>query len=342
MWYVGLDVHLDATAVSIRNHRGVVTKRVVVPTNRAALRGAVRGIRGRTRVVCESGPLAAWIRDTFESRFRQVIVCDRRRTRLSTSGAKTDRIDADKLSELCRRDDFHVVHMPSGDAAVLRRFALHYSRMLMERARVIQRLRSLFFERGIRVASPRSAPQRVPLGRLPYAARFVARAYLRQLATLTELVCEARSTLLELAATRPGFALLQTIPYIGEIRAAQIVAIAGAPTRFRSVRAFWAYGGLGVVQRLSAEHRVENGRAVREERARGIKLRVGQPLLKQVIRDVALHASLGHGAFQAVFEHHVARGKTAAVARVALARKIAAIILAVWRSGMPYVEPQRK
>lgn len=332
-------MHLDTTAISIRDRRGALVKRVVVPTNRRALREALRGIRGRTRIVCESGPLAAWIHDTLETKLREVVVCDRRRTRLSTSGAKTDRIDADRLSDLGRREQIHRVHVPQGDAALLRRYALHYVRLQRERSRVIQRLRSLFVECGIRVKTHRSTPQRVPLRRLTSpGATYVARAYLRQLEVMTTLVVEARASLLTLAQRWPCVTLLQTIPYIGEVRAAEIVAVAGSPDRFRSLRAFWAYGGLGVVQKLSAEHRVENGKAVREERARGIRLRVGQPLLKRVLRDIALHASLGRGYFRSVFEAQIARGKTPAVARIALARKIAAIILAVWRSGKPYSE----
>lgn len=339
MWYVGLDVHLDTTAVSIRNARGVVTKRVVVPTNRIGLKHALRGMRGRMRIVCESGPLAAWVRDTLETRLRKLIVCDRRRTRLTTSGAKTDKIDSDRLSELARGERIHAVHLPQGEAALLRRYALHYARMIRERSRVIQRLRSLFFECGIRVKSHRASPERVPLGRLTMpGSRYVARAYLRQLEVATALVKEARTTLLDLARCCVGFELLQTVPYVGEVRAAEILAIGGDPSRFRSLRAFWAYGGLGVVQKSSSEHRIENGKAVREERTRGIRLRVGHPLLKKVLRDIALHASLGRGEFRSVFDAHIARGKTPAVARIALARKIAAIILAVWRSGMPFSE----
>lgn len=332
-------MHLDTTAVSIRDGRGAISKRLVVPTSRSALKGALREIRGRTRIVCESGPLAAWVRDALETRFREVIVCDRRRTRLTTSGAKNDRIDADKLSDLGRRGQIHRVHLLRGDAALLRRYALHYARMQRERSRVIQRLRSLFFECGIRVKTHRSTPERVPLGRLKTpGARYVARAYLRQLELATDLVAEARESLLTLAQRSPMFELLQTVPYVGEVRASELLAIAGSADRFRSLRSFWAYGGLGVVQRRSSEHRVENGKAVREERARGIKLRVGHPLLKKVLRDIALHASLGRGHFRAVFEAHVARGKTPAIARIALARKIAAVILAVWRNGVPYSE----
>src|ERR1044071_3845521 len=100
MWYVGLDVHQDTVAISIRNARGIVVKRRVVATVRAAVKRAFADLHGKVRVACESGPLAAWVRETIETRFREVIVCDRRRTRLSTSGAKTDRIDADNISQL--------------------------------------------------------------------------------------------------------------------------------------------------------------------------------------------------------------------------------------------------
>ena len=143
--------------------------------------------------------------------------------------------------------------------------------MQREQARVIQRLRALFFECGVRLPGRRSSPPRVPLKRLTApGAKVVARAYLQQLDVTRTLVRDARSALIMLAQQRPAFALLQSVPYVGEVRAAELLAIVDDPSRFRSLRAVWAYGGLGVVQRLSSEHRVKNGRAVREERvARG-------------------------------------------------------------------------
>ena len=267
MWYVGLDVHADTVAVSIRNSRGAITKRGVVPTERLALLAALRSARGRARIICESGPLAPWIRDILETRFREVLVCDRRRTRLTSSSVKNDRLDADKLSELARRGDLHTIHVRKGEEAALWRHAAHFVKMKCERSRIIYRLRALFLERGIRVRTHRDTPERVPLRRLTApGAKYVALAYLRQLEVASALVIEARQSLVEAARTRPEFALLQTIPHIGEIRASELLAVVGHPSRFRSLRAFWSYAGLGVIQKLSAEHRVENGRVVREER----------------------------------------------------------------------------
>jgi hypothetical protein len=151
MWFVGLDVHQDTFAMSVRNSRGVVVKRRVVATVRATIKRAFADIPGKVRIACESGPLAAWLRETLETRYREVIVCDRRRTRLSTSGAKTDRIDADKLSELLWKDTVHRVYLPRAESSVLRRFAAHYTRMVRDRMRILHRLRALFAEAGIRI-----------------------------------------------------------------------------------------------------------------------------------------------------------------------------------------------
>src|SRR5947199_8299148 len=133
IWFVGLDVHRDATAICVIKPRGVFIKRVGVATTRTALRHALKGIRGRVRIVGESGPLASWIRDSLETRLREVVVCDRRRSRLATSGAKTDRIDADKLSDLLRANRIHTVFVPRDDHALLRRMASHYIKMLRDR-----------------------------------------------------------------------------------------------------------------------------------------------------------------------------------------------------------------
>lgn len=230
------------------------------------------------------------------------------------------------------------MHVPRGDHALLRRLATHYVKMLRERSRIISRLRSLFAEIGVRVKTHRSSPERVPLARLTRpGVRTIATAYIRQLEVVSVLVLEARALLIQQASAWPGFQLLQTVPYVGEIRAAEILAIVGRPDRFRSLRSFWSYAGLGVVQSVSAEHKVENGRIVREEKRKGVRLaRAGNPLLKKVMRDLALYASLGRGEFRRVYDAHIKRGKTPAVARIALARKIASVIFAVWRTNSPY------
>ena len=333
MWYVGLDVHAETTAISIRSSRGVIVRREVVATSLSALRRALASTRGRVRVACEVGPLAAWIKRSLQTQLRQVVVCDRRRTRLvAPGGPKADKIDADRLSESLRLGAVHLVYIPDGSELQLRQLANHYTRMVRERARVIQRLRALFLESGVRIGGKDPSTYRPPIRRLSgAAAKAVARAYVRQLKAATDLVEEARTLFLSAAEESPAYEILQSVPFIGRMRAAMLIATVGDPARFTSRRKFWAYGGLGVVQNVSSEHRMEEGRIVRAVKSRGTHLnKAAQPALKKLLRDAALHASLRRGPFRELYELHVARGKRPAIARLVLARKIASILLAVW------------
>jgi len=336
MWYVALDLHSETTSISVRSSRGIVVSRDIVPTTRPALRHALQKVRGRARLVCEAGPLSRWIRDTLETRLREVMVCDRRRSRLAAS--KGDRIDADKLSELLWKNELQPVYVPRGEHVILRRLAMHYIRMMRERIRVIIRLRALFLESGIRVSSPRAQPERVPIHRLrDRGSKYVAKAYVAQLERASELLAAAKDEMLAYARFFAAFHLLQSVPHVGEIRSAQLIAIVVDPGRFRSRRRFWSYGGVGIVQKISSEHYIDDGVVVRDERVRSAHLsKACQPVLKKILRDIALHASLRSGVFRRCYEAFIARGMRPALARVALARKIATIILAVWRSGVPF------
>ena len=332
-------MHCETTVVSIRSSQGVVVVRAVVPTTASALRRILGPARRRVKIACEAGPLAPWLKSVLQTQFREVIVCDRRRTRLGARGSsKSDRFDADRLSDHLRTGTLHPVYVPEGEGRELRRYLSHYVRMVKEGRRVKQRIKALFLESGVRLERLRSAPYRLPFRRLPRgSAREIARVYKRQLEAATELLAEARTLLLQAAARDRAFVLLQTIPYIGEIRSATLLGVVGNVNRFLARRKFWSYAGLGVVQRTSAEHRIENGQVVRNSRAHGIRRsRNGQPLLKKIMSDIAVHASAGRGELREIYEAHLARGKRPAVARLALARKIAAVIIGVWRTGKPY------
>ena len=56
--------------------------------------------------------------------------------------------------------------------------------------------------------------------------------------------------------------LLRTIPLLGPVRAAQIVAIVDTPYRFRTKPQFWSYSGLAVVTHMSAEYEMQSGRVL--------------------------------------------------------------------------------
>src|SRR5213078_60679 len=140
-----------------------------------------------------------------------------------------------------------------------------------------------------------------------------------------ELVLESRKH----AAAK----LLRTVPLLGAIRAAWLIGRVQTPHRFRSKRQFWAYCGLALETRSSADYRFEDGQLVRAKKPvfiRGLNRNHNHDL-KNLFKSAATTASVIHGPFREFYEGLLAKGLQPAMARLTLARKIAAITLSVPR-----------
>ena len=59
---------------------------------------------------------------------------------------------------------------------------------------------------------------------------------------------------------------LRQIPCIGPIRSALLVALIQTPHRFRTKRQLWAYSGLALETRISAEYRLVEGQVRRSKK----------------------------------------------------------------------------
>src|SRR3954447_7585259 len=76
--YVALDVHQATTVSSVREERGRVIARSVIPTEAMALREFFRGMRGSIHVAFEEGTQAQWLHDLLAPLVDRVLVCNRR------------------------------------------------------------------------------------------------------------------------------------------------------------------------------------------------------------------------------------------------------------------------
>jgi transposase len=131
-----------------------------------------------------------------------------------------------------------------------------------------------------------------------------------------------------------GCKLLRTVPGIGAIRAATIVAHVCTPFRFRTKRQFWSYCGLAVVTWSSDDWEIDEGKLRRSRRpiaTRGLN-RNHNRHLKSVFKS-AVHDAR---AFRPHFEALVASGMRESMARLTVARKIAATSLAIWKKGQAF------
>ena len=65
--------------------------------------------------------------------------------------------------------------------------------------------------------------------------------------------------------------VLRQIPFIGPIRAAQLVALMQTPHRFRSKRQLWTYSGLAVETHDSAQYRYVDGQLQRSKKPQQVR-----------------------------------------------------------------------
>jgi transposase len=113
------------------------------------------------------------------------------------------------------------------------------------------------------------------------------------------------------------------------------------PNRFRTKRQFWAYCGLALETRNSAEYRFVKGQLQRSKKPvfiRGLNLNHNHDL-KNVFKGAATAASIHDGPLRQFYDRRLAKGIKPELARVTLARKIAAMALILWKKGESF-DPQ--
>jgi transposase len=338
--YVAFDVHQATTVASVREENGRVIARTVLPTDALRLVEFVRGMRGAIHVTFEEGTQAQWLHDVLVRVVDRVIVCDRRGR--STQGNKSDQHDADELSDLLRCGKLRAVYHGSPERATLKELARTYENMIEDSTRMMLRLKALFRARGI--ATPGrtvyDTTQRTAwLAQLPErGVRFRAATLYAELELLQSLRPTAKAAMLTEARRDPAWRVLRTIPFMGPVRVALLLATLQTPWRFRTKRNLWAYAGLAVVSRTTAEHEMRAGRPVRRRRqpmTRGLN-RNHNRVVKDVFKSAATAAATRRGPLQELYQGMLARGMREELARVTLTRKLAALTLHVWKTGEPY------
>ena len=147
---------------------------------------------------------------------------------------------------------------------------------------------------------------------------------------------EVRRDLLAESKKQKAWKRLCAIPSIGPIRAAVLLGILQTPHRFRTKRPLWNYGGLAIEMHSSADHRRVDGQLQRSRKnvlVRGLNRNCNHDL-KNLFKGAAAVASSKPGPFQEFYTALLAKGMRPEMARLTLARKIATIVLIVWKRGV--------
>jgi hypothetical protein len=182
------------------------------------------------------------------------------------------------------------------------------------------------------------------VARLPAALRELAVLLGEEHDALARLQARAEKLLLQEAKQHQAVTLLASAPGIAAIRAAYIVGVVGTPERFRTKRQFWSYCGLAVVTRSSSDwEQNHNGGWIRRQRPQPRGLNHNRnALLKEVFKGAALTVITNMPNHPLTKNYHrlLEAGTKPPLARLTLARQLAAAVLAMWKNLQAY-DPAR-
>lgn len=340
-YYVGMDVHKASIVIAVLNGAGKVVMQSTIETGAEMVRNFFKQLSGKIYVTFEEGVHANWLYDVLQPHVYQVLVCDPRRNKLLLTGNKGDKVDALKLAELLRIGSLSAVYHGDRGTRALKELVRNFDCLTRDTTRVMLRLKAIF--RGRAIASSgrdlyRNDKRAEWLGKLDEpGVKARAHSLYEQLAALKRLRHEAKLAMLKEARRHPAYRLLNSIPRLGPISVAQIIAVVQTPFRFRTKRQFWAYIGLGVETRASAEYVVTNGNVRRSSRppaTRGLNQN-HNPMLKRVFKTAATTACSSEP-FKPAYDARVEKGMDPSLARLAIARKLAATTLSIWKTGKEF------
>jgi transposase len=337
--YIGMDVHRDTISVAVLDDGGGLMMQSVLQTRAAAILDFIHGVRGTLHVTCEEGTHWAWLYDLLVRRVAKLVVCNPRKNALLKSGSKSDQIDARKLAELLRAGMLSPVYHGETSALEVQQVARSYTMLTEDTTRVMGRLKAVFRGQAVSCVGQKLYGKR---HREEYLAqlgsngvRRRAECLYQELDALQPLRRQAKRELIAECRKHAAAQQLQSVPFLGPIRAGVLLGRVQTPHRFRSKRQFWAYCGLALETRASGEYRVLDGQVERKRRPaqiRGLNWNHNHEM-KNLFKAAATTASIREGVFREFYLGLLAKGMRPEMARLTLARKIAAITLKIWKRG---------
>ncbi len=341
--YLGADVHAASCTFAVVSASGKLVRRDVVETNGGALIGYLRQIPGNLHLCIEESEWSQWLAEILRAHVKELVVLQLE----WRPGLKCDAIDARELAERLRTGRIKSpVFKDSGRFTALRELARTYGMVTRDVVRVKNRLKSFYRSRGVScpgtaVYTPQGRAERVH--ELPGATSKAIDLLGRELDDLIALKKEAEQEMLRECSRHRISRILETAPGLGPVRVAQLLPIVVTPHRFRTKRQFWAYCGFAVVTRTSSDWIQEGGRWVRRRVAqtRGLNFN-HNPRLKEIFKGAATTViyRMGPNPLRGHYDRLCEAGTKPNLAKLTIARKIAAIVLAMWKREEQY-DPDR-
>jgi transposase len=327
MAYVGIDVHKRETQICVLDDDGTVLVEKRVRAESETLKKTF-GELAAGKVLIEASTESEWVARCLEGLGREVVVADPNFAAMYATRSrkvKTDRRDARTLADACRLGAYRLAHRMSDEQRQLRKLVDSRALLVRVRTKNINFLRSALRSMGISVKACAADDfvghfEEIVLPKAEQASVTPLVAVLKVVQAQIEK-CDQK--LAKTACKDERAARLMTTPGVGAVTALSFVAVIGEVERFEGPHQVSAYLGLVPCESSSGE-----------KQHRGMITKAGNKYLRSLLVQCAwsiLTRSSVRGAKMHDWALAVAQRRGKNVAVVALARKLAGVLFAMWR-----------
>jgi len=332
---IGIDLGDRRHAVCVLSAAGDIVVETEVTNTRECLTAFAQRYPGATFAM-ETGTHSPWVSRLLESHGHRVFVANARKLRaISTSPTKNDREDARMLARLARADPHLLSPVKHRSESAQRALVQLKVRESLVRSRVSQMNSVRFLVKSLGLMVPRGVKATA------FVRRFRAQAdvdtcalvepLLQMLDALNARIKELDQQLETMADERyPATTRLRQVPGVGPLTALGFVLTVEDPARFPHTRDVGAY--LGLVPRRDQSGQTDKQLPI---------TKAGNQQLRCLLVNCA-HYILGPfgppSHLREAGERIAARGGKSAKKRavIAVSRKLAVTLLALWKSGAEY------
>lgn len=336
--FAALDVSQEETAICMVDQDGTILAEAKVPTCPDAIADwLAERSDDLERVGMETGPLAVWLWNALTERQVPIVCIDARHANgvLKMMPNKTDRHDARGLAQIVRTGWFKAVRIKSHAAYVNRAMLTAREALVGMRVRLENEIRGLLKTFGVmfgkRVGGFKRRAEEIIERELAVAPELVPifEALIQARRDVLARIAALDSRIRAIARQHATVRLLMTAPGVGPITAMAVVAAFDDAARFRRSSSAGAYLGL-------TPKRYESGEISRNGRVSKRGDRFTRKCLYEAANAIFCR-NLGNTQLRN-WARAIAERTGPRKAKVALARKLAVTLHAMWRTNMPFRE----
>ena len=323
-YYIGLDAHSSTCTAVVVDEAGEQKLRHTFPTTEANLIEFVSQISGVIHLTFEECTLSQWLYVTLIERVDHLLVCNPVYV-AKKQGAKTDYRDALHLAQELRTGHLKPVYHDESHWIELRVLTNNYLALVDDIVRAKNRLKAVFRSEAIPTNTKKFYEDKEQTKKLKNQnSQFVAESLYGQITALEKLKSEYREKFQKNLKRYRPVRNLTTVPGIDLIRASVITAVVCMPARFKNKHQFWGYSMLVRHIQMSA------GKIYGNKRVHGRKE------LRDIFLGAAESALRSDTSLRNYYDALRARGVAHKEAKIALARKIAALCLCLLKNNDTY------